>query len=618
MKRGREKTGRRFARWRARAAASVLLIISLTSGCFLDHEGEPFYGRIAVPRAQELRWSNGGLPQTFDPALAAAPPETDVVRAMFEGLTDYDPKTLAPLPAVALSWESTPDNREWVFHLRKDARWSTGEPVTARDFVNSWKRTLRLGDSAPHARLMANISGATPQPLISTDAVEPLPTPTVARGAEKKETKAEAKKDKKTETPPAPTPFGAEAVDDYTLRVRLTRPDANFPSLVAHPVFRPVHDTESALPAPLQAQRVVTNGAFQFSRASRDGVTLERAGNYWDAQSVSLQRVQFVAATNTEAALSAYRAGDVDAVTNAGFEPLAVKLLVPYKDFRRATFGAITFYSFNLSHAPFNDVRVREALSIAIDRDRICDDEMGGATEPAKKFIPEQAADRDHADGKQPVPVLEKNLARAKELMAAAGFAQGKGFPVLRLLINRNEQQRQVAESVAAMWRSALGVEVAVVSKNWDEYEAALKAGDYDVVRRGFVMQTMDEETNMRLMFDQNNDVEPRPEGATETAEKSETPAGNQNANQSAAKQDERSASERSAPLVAPTVLTEKQALSELPAIPIYFASSYQLIKPYVMGFDANLLDAPSLKRVRIDTGWQQPKKTAVVWYKSE
>lgn len=598
-----------MARWRARAFASILLIISLTGGCFLDHEVEPFYGRISVPRAQEFRWSNGGLPQTFDPALAAAPPETDVVRAMFEGLTDYDSKTLAPVPAVAERWESTSDNLQWTFHLRRDARWSNGEPVTARDFVNSWKRTLKMGDTAPHWRLLANIQGAAPSPTVSTQSTETQPQGTTKAG-EKRDAKSDARKEK-TQEPAQPAPFGAEAIDDYTLRVRLIRPDANFPALVAHPVFRPVHNMDAQLPSPIEAQRVVSNGAFQFSRASREGVTLERAGSYWGAQSVSLQRVQFVASQSTEAALSAYRMGEVDAVTNAGFEPLAIKLLAPYKDFRRTTYGAITFYSFNTSQAPFDDVRVREALAIVIDRDRICEDEMGGATEPARKFLPETEELAAHAENK--LPTLEKNVTRAQTLLAAAGFSKGAGFPVLRLLINRNEQQRQVAESVAEMWRTSLGIKVEVISKPWDEYEQAVRAGDYDVVRRGFVMQTMDEETNMRLMFDTNANgaAAEAASGATEA----EASAANVNANQNAPKAEEKRLPEKSLSLAEP-VLTEQQALRELPAIPIYFASSYQLLKPYVVGFDANLLDAPDLKRVRIETGWQQPKQTGGVWYK--
>src|SRR5919202_1127343 len=148
-----------------RLAFSLLLAASLLlSGCFRGEEGERFYGKVAVPPAQEFRWSDGGLPKVFDPARAAAPPDTDAVRALFEGLTDYEPGTLRPAPAVATSWEPADGGRRWTFHLREDARWTNGDPVTAQDFVRSWRRTLGLGERAPHAALLSNIEGVPQQP----------------------------------------------------------------------------------------------------------------------------------------------------------------------------------------------------------------------------------------------------------------------------------------------------------------------------------------------------------------------------------------------------------------------------------------------------------------------
>src|SRR5467141_2499964 len=109
-------------RLRVLVTGSLLLCFALADvGCFLSEEISPYYGRIVVPRKQEFRWSDGGLPQVFDPAFAAAPPDTDAVRAMFEGLTDYDPQTLKPVPAVATRWESSDDSRVWTFYLRDDA-----------------------------------------------------------------------------------------------------------------------------------------------------------------------------------------------------------------------------------------------------------------------------------------------------------------------------------------------------------------------------------------------------------------------------------------------------------------------------------------------------------------
>src|SRR6185312_3032678 len=182
------------------------------------------------------------------------------------------------------------------------------------------------------------------------------------------------------------------------------------------------------------------------------------------------------------------------------FEPLALKLLMPYKDFRRSTYGALTYYSFNTTKAPFDDVRVREAMTIAIDRERISRDDLDGATVPARKFLPEamSVSDKPVVDKSE---LLDQDIQRARELLAEAGFSDGDGFPVVRLLINRNEQQRIVAQAVAAMWRSVLNIETEIISRNWDEYESLVQAGNYDVVRRGIVMQTTDEFTNMRMMF---------------------------------------------------------------------------------------------------------------------
>ena len=173
-------------------------------------------------------------------------------------------------------------------------------------------------------------------------------------------------------------------------------------------------------------------------------------------------------ASDPESALAAYRAGNVDAVTNAAFEPLAIKLLTPYADFHRTTYSALTYYTFNTSHEPFDDVRVREALALGFDRERVSADDIGRATEPAKRFLPEAVS-----DSRKPVveksELLEKDYERARALLAEAGYPDGEGFPKLRLLINRNEQQRIVAQSIAAMWRSVLNIETEIVVKNWDD-----------------------------------------------------------------------------------------------------------------------------------------------------
>jgi ABC-type oligopeptide transport system substrate-binding subunit len=646
--------------------ALALVSALVFSGCLRQQEGEQFYGKVSVPTAQEFRWSDGGLPKVFDPARAAAPPDTDVVRALFEGLTDYEPGTLRPVAAVASRWEESENGRVWTFHLRPDAHWTNGDPVTAQDFARSWARSLRLGERAPHSKLLSNIEGAhavaqayspqarddakasptqtpsTPQtPSTSTQAQTPArqTQPTQSQPTQTESAQSSTSQPP-TPRPPSPPPaLGAVALDSRTLRVTLVRPDMNFPALVAHPVFRPVHElSPGAGLSELRDEQaqgqggdaaglgIVTNGAFSLSRLAGDRVELERARGYWDAASVRLERVLFVNKTDPEDALAAYRAGELDAVTNAPVEPLAVKLLTPYKDFRRETFAALNYYHFNASRAPFGDPRVREALARAIDTERLSADTLGGATEAARGFLPttderEQLASRDareqdgprHAQpnpgaalvvdngggGKAGGEPLRYDAQRARALLAAAGFAGGAGFPRVRLLVNRNEQQRLVAQAVAHMWRENLGVQTEILVRPWEEYEAALRSGDYDIARRSLVMQTTDEETNMLELFGE--------EAPAEAAAHAPAPPQPPATGLAPEANGEAAAPPSSPARRDPSILTEAQALRDVPAIPLHFASSYALVKPYVSGFESNLLDAPSLKSVQIDTQWRAP-----------
>jgi ABC-type oligopeptide transport system substrate-binding subunit len=587
----------------------VIVVSLLVSACLQDHPVQPYYGVVKPPADQEFRWSDGGVPKIFDPSLAAVPPDTDLVRALYEGLTDYDPQSMQPIPAVAERWEASADNKIWTFFLRNNARWSNGDPVTAHDFVRSWRRTADPQRRAPHASLLANIVGVDDIAKITIPASsnnENVPAPTATNGNVPEPSVAQPEERAGARSPAGATEFGVEAVSDGVLRVRLEHPDSDFPSLVAHPAFRPSHDVNTAAASPGSVDFLVTNGAFKLSKVEPNNVLLERSTGYWDAGTVALKTVRFVSSLNSEAALSAYQAGEVDAVTNTGFEPLAIKLLSPYKDFRRSTYGSLNFYRFNTARAPFSDVRVRQALAVAFDRDRLIEDETKGTSEPATSFLPVQMPGPADIDGAKVEPI-KFDITRARELMASAGFPDGKGFPRIQLLINRNEQQRQVAQAVIDMWRSALGVEADIIIKNWDEYEAAIAAGEFDIVRRGVVMQTTDETANMMALLDTRT---PTAESADTVPDSSSpTPSPNTNAPNAGP-----ATTPRTAP-GAPTIFTQSEALAEMPAIPLYFASSYSMVKPYVSGFDTNLLDAPSLKRVRIDTAWQPAKSSGLAWF---
>ncbi|HEY0658496.1 MAG TPA: peptide ABC transporter substrate-binding protein [Pyrinomonadaceae bacterium] len=601
---------------------------------------EPFYAETAPPQKKEFRWSNGKMPKSFDPALASAAPETDVIRALFEGLTETDAKTLKTIPAVAAEWTSSEDFTNWTFKLRRDAKWSNGKPVTAGDFVRSWKRLAEMGEKVSHPNLLQNITGmpVAPQtaepilndaesilnqlssektpllqnPLNSSRITEPsnVTAPenkTIENKTIENKTISETGAKPKTETQPK-IKFGVEEINDYVLKVSLIKPDKDFPSLVAHPIFRPIYGDGNEFETEKLNAGIITNGAFRIASIGQNDITLDRSADYWNSGAVELERVRFVPMENAEAALKAYRAGEIDAVTNINFEPLVLKLLAPYDDFRRTAHSAINFYEFNRKNAPFGDRRIREALAIAVERERLTEGDTEGATEPAFGFLPV---------AKQEVTKLVQNSEKARQLLAESGFPNGVNFPTVRLLVNRNDLQQKIARSVAKMWKRNLNIETQIIVKDINELEASRKASDFDIIRRGVVLPTISETANMMTIFkpvkkiikQTENDESVVEDKPAENIDKSAFESGNPKTLANETSTEETFAKEVFETEDGILFLTEAHAIGELPAIPLYFPTSYSLVKSYIQGFEINTLDAPSLKDVRIDNNWQPKEK---------
>ena len=514
--------------------------------------------------------------------MASAPPETDVVRAIIEGLTATDPRTLEAVPAVAEKWVVSDDGKTWRFQLRKDAVWSNGRPVTPNDFIHAWNRLLVLGDRAAHPELLRNFAKIklsptkpSPTPLDPDEPppiAKPTPTPTsesIADGAEKYSLDVKA--------------------DGNVLVIKLETPDADLPKLLANPIFSPINGDGSEFVSAEQQKSIVSNGPFQLSAVSKEAVVLDKSETYRNKTAVNIDVVRLIPAESADEALDAYRSGRVDAVTNAEFEPLALKILSPYQDFRRVTHGALNLYEFNTAKAPFNDRHVREALSIAIERERLTEGEMEGAARPALRFLPV---------GGQPLKEIVQDVERAQGLLAEAGFPDGEGFPVIRLVINRNDAQQRIARVVTRLWKQNLGIQTEIFTAETAEIDAIKRSGSFDLIRRGVVFATADPQVNLSAIF------EPQPlagEAPTLTPQPSASLIPGRIADNSSAQQEM---------IHAPRFGSEADALIEFSAIPLYFPSSYSLVKPYVQGFEPNGLDVYSLQHVRIDGDWQ-PKRTA-------
>lgn len=601
----KENVIRRVKFFRLLVASSLFLLFCFFAGCaeLEKPKTEPFYSKTTPTGKKEFRWSNGKTPKSFDPALAAASPETDIIRAVFEGLTDTNPQNLEAIPAIALRWESSEDFKTWTFYLRKDAKWSNGKPVTAKDFENSWKRLAEMGTTISHNKLLLNIVGierakeiALPLETPQTDIIANLSnqnTQTLLRQTNSNintntatNSTVKPTEQKKIEKPK----LGFEATDNYTLKVSLINADKNFPALVAHPIFRPIYgDGKDFENGKLNAS-IVTNGAFRIASIGQDGITLDRSETFWNRENIELERVRFVPTENAETALQSYRKGDVDAVTNVDFAPLALKLLEPYDDFHRTIHSALNFYEFNLEKAPFNDRRVREALAIAIERTRLTEGTTEGATKPALNFLP-------FSDGKDK---LTEDIKQAKQLLEEAGFPNGENFPEIKLVVNRNDIQQRIAKSIKQMWEQNLNLKTSIIVKENNEIDAIVKTGDFDILRRGEVFPTSDETANLLAIFPPKNEAETVVE---EVAEVGTTNENSQIGN--IAPEDNKNLQLLQFTETEQVILTEEQAIKELPAIPLYFPTTYSLVKPYIKGFEMNIIDAPSLKNVKIDNDWQ-------------
>lgn len=596
------------------SAVLTAAILSITACTQLKTpEPEAYFSKTEPPAKQELRWTNGKLPKTFDPALAAAAPEIDVARAIFDGLTDLDPETLEAVPALAEKWTSDKENKEWTFYLREDAKWSNGEKITAEDFVRSWKRLGQMGEKVPHRDLLLNIvglakatkkrpgvPGGEPEVLSGTPEGRLVPAARETATPERPHEPATpvpagAGPPSKLNDAEPTSPFGIVAVNSREIKISLIHPDKDLPKLVAHPVFRPVqNDIPDKVPENPVTQ-IVTSGAFRISSLGAEELLLDRFESYWDMESVKLERVRFVPSQTAEKALEAYRNGTVDVVSNSEFSPAALKLLEPYEDFRRTTYAALNFYELNIAKAPYSDRRVREALAIAIERESLTEGELGGSTRPAFSFTP---------FSKTPGSKFSQDKERAAQLLEDAGFPDGKGFPVIRLLINRNDTQQRIARSVARMWKQNLNIDTEIVVKEPAEIAAARASGDWDAIRRGAVIATPDETANLLSMFF-SDAADPVELSAIDPSRRSDFKSPSERQTPSTTEVSAAVDVMSREPGAGTVILTEDQAIFGVQGIPLYFPTSYSLVKPYVKGFDANSLDAPMLKRVEIDNKWR-------------
>ena len=402
--------------------------------------------REAAAPAGVLRVSQRNEPATLDPHLATLPDEFFVIRALGEGLLNPAPDGGPPQPGVAASWTVSADGRTYLFNLRSDARWSNGDPVTAADFVYSIRRALSPALAAPKANLFypLKLAAAFHAGRESDFAV-----------------------------------VGARALDAHRLELVLEAPLADFPALVASGPWIPVQAATverngggDRRDSPwTQPGRHVGNGPFTLaSWQPNQQIVVRRNPRYWNARRVRLEEIRFLAFDNGDSEERAFRAGQLDVTMSVPVTKLAAYRAAAPSPLRTVPQHETRYLALNTTRPPLDDPRVRRALGLALNRRDLVEKVLLGGQAPAFTYLPPGLG------GYAPAARLTEDAGAARELLRAAGFPDGRGFPRLELSTWYNPP---VLEAIQQMWRRELGIEVALVRREARTHLAALAAGDF-------------------------------------------------------------------------------------------------------------------------------------------
>ncbi|CAX59822.1 periplasmic murein peptide-binding protein [Erwinia billingiae Eb661] len=422
----------------------------------------------ALASRQEIVRHIKDEPASLDPAKAVGLPEIQVIRDLFEGLTNQDAKGNI-IPGVATQWQTT-DNKTWIFTLRKDAKWSNGDPVTANDFVYSWRRLVdpKIGSTFAWFAELAGIQNA---------------------GAI---TKGQMTPDK----------LGVTALDDHRLKVTLDKPVPYFVSLTANFSLYPVPEKviEKAGKDWVQPGTLVGNGAYKLQeRVVNEKLVLVRNDHYWDNAHSVLTKVTFVPINEESSATKRYRADDIDITESFPKNMYSMlKKDLPGQVYTPDQLGTY-YYAFNTTKGPTADVRVRKALSWSIDRKIIAEKVLGTGEKPAWHFTADVTAGFKPKPGFLQQHSQEELNQQAKALLAAAGY--GPTHPLdLTLLYNSSENNQKVAIAVASMWKKNLGVSVKLQNQEWKTYIDSRNTGNFDVIRASWVGDYNEPSTFLSLL----------------------------------------------------------------------------------------------------------------------
>ncbi len=566
-----------------RLVISLIILSSFLAGC-TSSASSRYFGQTVAPQDNVLRYVTGSEPESLDTQFVTGQPEARIMMALYDGLVEYHPKTMEPIPAIAESWEIGTDGTEYLFHLRKNAKFSNGDPISAKDFVYTFRRGLTPEFAARNAYLayylkyaeaynsgQSFVKDASGQFLLKKDFVEPDPNkpaeiaaplqhdtlggdsefhrfldaperlyvPSDEKARAKileKDAKLKAALEGKELVPVKAEDIGIEAVDDYTVRIKLYQPAPFFLGLLAHQFFRAVHQPtiEKFGSNWVKPENIVTSGPFKVSlHKPYDELIVVKDPNYWDAANVKLAGIEFYPLDEQTTMMNLYKAGRVDSLYNHTVPAAWNEVIRQYKDeYQLHPEVATEFYVISVKKPPMDNLKVRQAFALAINRDALA--EFRKTVKPLTDFTPEgifpkyeEARKTVYAEKLKENNITPEEWAsrkfdpeKARKLMTDAGYPvekKGNGystpsFPVDKVSITYNtaESNKAVAEFVQAQWKQNLGITVQLKNLEFKTYLPLLSSVGYDGFgRRGWVGDYMDPFTFLGLFYTPVN------EGAT-------------------------------------------------------------------------------------------------------
>ncbi len=401
----------------------------------------------------DLVLHNGPEPETIDPQILTGQADGRIASALFEGLTRFNPTNGTAMPGLASHWEISSDGLTYLFFLRPEARWSTGEPIEAMEVVWSWRRAVTPATAADYASQFFCIRNG--RAIVNGE----------LRDASR---------------------LGAEALDAHTVRVHLENPTPYFLELAASRVFSPIprRAVERLGDQWIRAEPLPCSGPYQLlSWRVNDRFRLRRNPQYWDAAQVTAERIDILCGDNPSTALNLFLNGEVDLISDRKIIPGELgPELAARPDFHRFDYLGQDFIRFNTTRKPFQDARVRRAVAMALDRSRITARITRMGERPSAAVTPAGTG------GYHPPAGLSYDPATARRLLAEAGYPEGRGFPAIEYTFNVGSRiYEQTGVEIQSMLREHLGIRVELRPLEWKTYLAEMSALNYDFIRGSWV-----------------------------------------------------------------------------------------------------------------------------------